>query len=110
MSEVQELEKQREDFKKLIHKRDLVLKLQKLNAVKELILDEYCTKECARYVGVAGDPAISKEDRELALEMGKAGQHLKRWLEVTIRMGNQAENQMPELDSAIEASRQESEE
>ena len=42
--------------------------------------------------------------------MGKAGQHLKRWLEVTIRMGNQAENQMPELDSAIEASRQESEE
>ena len=65
MSEVQELEKQREDFKKLIHKRDLVLKLQKLNAFKELILDEYCTKECARYVGVAGDPAISKEDREL---------------------------------------------
>ena len=39
MSEVQELEKQREDFKKLIHKRDLVLKLQKLNAFKELILD-----------------------------------------------------------------------
>ena len=36
MSEVQELEKQREDFKKLIHKRDLVLKLQKLNAFKEL--------------------------------------------------------------------------
>jgi hypothetical protein len=105
MSEVHELEKQRENYKKLMHKRDLALKLQKSSAFKELILDEYCTKECSRYVGVAGDPAISKEDRDLALEMGKAAQHFKRWLEITIRMGDQAEYQMPELDNAIETAR-----
>ncbi|MFR7882259.1 MAG: hypothetical protein ACLU5J_12910 [Christensenellales bacterium] len=33
--------------------------------------------------------------------MGKAGQHLKRWLNVSIRMGDHAENELPELENAI---------
>lgn len=106
MSDVTELEKQKEDYKEMIARRDLIQKLLRSPAFKKVILEDYCTKECARYVGVAGDPALGKDERDLALEMGKAGQHFKRWLEVSIQMGNHAEDQMEELDRAIEEANQ----
>lgn len=106
MSEVKELEKQRKDCEDLVKLRDDIMKLYKNSTFRKVILDQYCVKECARYIGVSGDPAISKDDRDLALEMGKAGQHLLRWLEVSVTMGNHAESQLPEIDKAIEEEEQ----
>ena len=101
MSEVTELENQKDQYKELIATRDAIKRLESNPDFKKIIIDQYCIKECARYIGVAGDPAVSKEDRDLALEMGKAGQHLKRWLNVSIRMGDHAKNELPELENAI---------
>lgn len=101
MSEVEKLEQQREDAKNLIQLRDNILKLYKNTTFRKVILDQYCVKECARYIGVAGDPALDKDNRDLALQMGMASQHLLRWLEVTIQMGNSAENELANIDQAI---------
>lgn len=101
MEEVTELEQQREQYKELIAIRDAIKRLEANPDFQKIVVEQYCVKECARYIGVAGDPAISKDDRDLALEMGKAGQHFKRWLNVSIRMGDHAEGELPELEEQI---------
>lgn len=64
-------------------------------------MDNFCLKECARYVQASGDPALNAESRQDALNIAQAAGHLKRYLSVVIQMGNHAERQMPDLDNAI---------
>ncbi|MFR7882258.1 MAG: hypothetical protein ACLU5J_12905 [Christensenellales bacterium] len=59
MSEVTELENQKDQYKELIAIRDAIKRLESNSDFKKIIIDQYCIKECARYIGVAGDPAIS---------------------------------------------------
>ena len=101
MSEVSELENQKKQYQELINLRDAILALNNNPYFKKAILESYCLNECARYVGVSGDPALRKEDRKLALEMAKGCQHLKRWLNVQIQMGDKAEKDIEEIDKLI---------
>lgn len=110
MSEVSDLEKQKKDFELALEERDLALKLYKNPDFKKLILDTFCTKECARYAQESGDPALSKEQREDAMAMAQAAGHLRRFLSLKVSMGNQAERLMPELDNALVEARQEEDE
>lgn len=107
MSEVYALEKQREDAKELLARRELALKLSKNPEFKKLILQEFCTNECARYAQSSADPALNAEQRADALALAQSAGHLRRWLSVIVTMGNNAERAMPELDEAIEMARQE---
>jgi|SRR5690606_30251700 len=107
MSEVFALEKQLEDSKEAIARRDLALKLYKNPEFKKLILDEFCTTECARYAQSSADPALGDRERADALGIAQASGHLRRYLSVVVTMGNQAERLMPDLESAIEEARQE---
>jgi hypothetical protein len=107
MSEVSQLERQREGSLALIAERDLALKLSDNPDFKKLILEEFCVRECARYAQSSGDPALTAEQRADALALSQAAGHLRRWLSVKVRMGNQAEGQLPELEAAIEEARQE---
>lgn len=109
MSEVSvhELEKQKKDLEKALEERELALKLYKNPEFKKLILDTFCTKECARYAQESADPALSPEQRADALAMAQAAGHLRRFLSVKVTLGNQAERLMPELDLNLVEARQE---
>lgn len=107
MSEVFALEKQLEDGKSMIVKRELALKLYNNPEFKKLILDEFCTQDCARYAQLSADPALKENERADALAIAQAAGHLRRFLSMTIQLGNQAERIGPEIEQAILEARQE---
>ena len=107
MSEVFALEKQLEDSKQAIARRELALKLYNNPEFKKLIIDEFCTTECARYAQLSADPSMGANERADSLAMAQASGHLRRFLSVIVSMGNQAERMLPDLEAEIEAARQE---
>lgn len=107
MTAVSGLEKQLEDSKSLIKLRDMAIKLYSNPEFKELIIDGFCLKDCARFAQESGDPALNAEQRADALGMAQAAGHLRRFLSTTVVMGNNAANQIPALEEAIVEARQE---
>lgn len=107
MSEVFELERQKEQIEKEIKEREMALKLYTNPEFKKLILETFCITECARYAQESSDPALSPEERADALAMAQAAGHLRRFLSVKVSMGNRAERLLPELESVLVEARQE---
>lgn len=107
MSEVSQLENQLAGTKALIARRDLALRLSENADFKELILNQFCVQECARYAQVSGDPAVSDRDRADSLAMSQAAGHLRRYLSVCVQMGNVAARDVEELEENIILARQE---
>lgn len=107
MSEVNALEKQLDDAKEFIARRDLAVKLYKNPEFKKLIIDEFCGSECARYAQTSADPALSDRERADALAIAQAAGHLRRYLSVIVTMGNQSEQMLDRLEAEIEIARQE---
>ena len=107
MSEIHNLEKHLQNAKELADRRKMALKLSENREFKKLILDEFCTAECARYAQSSADPALKTEERADALAMAQAAGHLRRFLSVVVQMGSVAERDIPQLETAIEDARQE---
>ena len=107
MSEVFHLERQLEEYKKVVERRDLAKKLYNNREFKKVILDDFCITECARYAQSSGDPALTPEQRADALAMAQAAGHLRRYLSVTVQLGNSGEGQIADLEQAILEARQE---
>lgn len=107
MSEVTALEKQLEEAKVYISRRDLAVKLYNNPEFKKLIIDEFCGSECARYAQTSADPALDDRQRADALAIAQAAGHLRRYLSVIVTMGNQSEEMLDRLEAEIEAARQE---
>lgn len=107
MSQVEALEQQLSDGKKLVERRKAAQRLAENRDFKRLIMDEFCGTEAARYVQVSGDPAIKAEERADALNIAQASGHLKRYLSMVIQMGAVAEREMGNLEEAIEEARTE---
>jgi hypothetical protein len=101
MSEVLNLQKQRDDAKEMIEQAETALRLFNNPDFKKLILNEFCINECARYAQSSADPALNENQRADALAIAQAAGHLRRFLSVKIQMGNQADRQMADLDQAI---------
>lgn len=102
MDELKELEFQRETAEFFIKRKEMIQRLQDNPDFKKVITEEFCEKECAGYAKASGDPSLSKEDRESALQMAQAAGHLQRFLSICIRMGMTAEGQLKEIDTMIE--------
>jgi hypothetical protein len=105
--QIQQLEGQLSQAKKIVAQRDMALKLSNNREFRALILDEFCTQECARYAQASGDPALSSENRADALAMSQAAGHIRRWLSVKVQMGNSAERDIAEVEAALEEARAE---
>jgi len=105
MSQVTQLEQQKSDFKAAIEKRGMASRLMKNRDFRKLILEEFCTAECARYVQASADPNLSKDEQADALALAQAAGHIRRYLNVVDQMGNHAENMMGHLDDAIDEAR-----
>jgi hypothetical protein len=107
MSEVAALEHQLDNAKELMRLRDVAMKLSNNREFKELILDRFCVKECARYAQLSADPGLSENDRANSLALAQAAGHLRPFLSVTVQMGNSAAGQIQDLEEAIIEARQE---
>lgn len=107
MSEVLQLEQQLTDSKKLVAEKAMALKLAENREFRKLILEEFCVQECARYAQASADAALSADDRANALAMAQAAGHLRKWLSVKVQMGNVAERDIAELETALEEARAE---
>jgi hypothetical protein len=105
MSDVRQLEQQITNAKELIERRDKAIRLGQVPLFRELILDEFCTKEAARLVHMSADPAMSQEQRADALAMAQAGGHLRRYLSIMCRMGDQAGEDLVDIEQALEEAR-----
>lgn len=109
MSEVSQLEAQLAAGIEAKAQREIALKLYHNPEFKKLILQEFCTNECARYVQASADPALTAEQRADALNMAQAAGHLRRFLSVIVTKGNQAERLEEELEQNIQQARYEEE-
>ena len=107
MSEVYALEAQLAEAKENMARRDLALQLYNNPAFKKLILEEFCVKDCARYAQQSADPALTDRQRADALALAQAAGHLRRFLSVTVVMGNNGEHAQEALEQEIIAARQE---
>jgi hypothetical protein len=101
MTEVEQMEAQKDQAKELVELRDLAIRLSNNREFKKLIRDHWMVVEAARYVQISADPSLKAEERADARAMAQATGHLKRWLSVTIRMGNIAEDEINGLDEAL---------
>lgn len=108
-TQVEQLEAQKAQAQELIKKRDRVLRLADVKLFKEIILDEFCEAESARYAHASADPALKPEERADALAMAQAGGHLRRWLSMQVQMASVAERQLPDIEEHLEEARFEEE-
>lgn len=102
MSEVDELINEKERLNKLIQLKNKVLKLKENKEFQEIILENFCEKDCAGYIRTSINTCISKKSRKNALELAKASGHLLNYLDVIITQGNVAEKQLLVLETEFE--------
>lgn len=98
---VEELRRHQADQQVLVKARDRAIALSTNPDFKELILNGFCLTEAARYAQESGDPMLTPEMRADALNMAQASGHLKRFLSLTITMGNTAAKNIQEADDYI---------
>lgn len=104
MSEVtvEQLEQHITRLKGAVDLRDAAIKLAGNREFRKLILDGFCGTEAARYVQESGDPALTPAQRQDALNIAQASGHFKRFLSVTIALGNQAANDVRSSEDQID--------
>lgn len=98
---VEQLRQHQADQKTLVDARDLAIALSTNREFKKLILDGFCTTEAARYVQESCDPMLTPAQRADALALAQASGHLKRFLSLTITIGNTAARSIQEADDYI---------
>lgn len=102
MTELEQLQEQKEQYKKAIEIKNAVERLNNNEDFKKIILDLFCVTECARYVQSSVNINLPAENRDWALQMAQAGGLLKEFLIVKITQGKHAENNMSRLEEEIE--------
>lgn len=110
MSEVSRLEKLKSEDRLSIDRLEMLERLSRNKDFQRLINDQYMVTECAVLAHTAGNPALSKDQREDAMQMAMASGHLKRFLRVTEMQGIAARARVDELNAAIEDARLEKDE
>lgn len=104
---IQALEQHIVEQKRIAEMADIAVRLNDNPDFRKLILEGFCLTEAARYVQCSGDPALGKEERQDALNMAQASGHLKRFLSVTVLMGNEADKSILDAQRQIEELRAE---
>ena len=97
---LEQVENQIVQIEALVETRARIQRMSQNSDFKELINKRYLVEEAAAFAASAGDPAMTKDQREEALSMALAPGHLKRWLSVQVTMANTAEDQLPQLKHA----------
>ena len=107
MANIEQLEQQKIGMREAIERRDIAVRLAGNRDFKKLILEYFCVEECARYARQSADPAMDAAAQKDSLAMAQAAGHLKRFLSVVIRMGDDCAGHMAELDEMLDELRAE---
>lgn len=107
MSELMQLEEQLRQTKEVAEFGELARKLYENHEFRKVIIDGFMLRECARYVQISCDPNLKSNEREDALAIAQAAGHLKRFLSVTVQMGDVAKDTIRDIEAGIERARQE---
>ena len=107
MSEVNQLQKQLDDYKKLSERRKQALRLSENKDFKKLVLEGFCVTDAASYVSASADPQLTPAQRQDALNIAQAAGHLKRFLSIQMQMGAHAEREIAQIEEAIVAAQAE---
>lgn len=103
--EIEQLEHQKEINKELIHKGNLLNKLEQYPEFKEIILDDFCLKDCARYLQVSVNTLVAPEARENSLNMAKASGYLLSYLDTIKAKALTASQQQLNIDRELDSLR-----
>lgn len=107
--EIAGLEHRIESAKGAIVFAEDVRKLLGNRLFREVILNKFCVEHCARYVQESGDPLLSAENRADALNMAQAAGHLRRWLDLSVRIGEAEAGLLPNIQEELDVVRAEPE-
>lgn len=107
MASIEQLEQQKIGMNEAIERRNIAVRLAGNRDFKKLILEYFCVEECARYARQSADPAMDEAAQRDSLAMAQAAGHLKRFLSVVIRMGDDCAGHMAELDEMLDELRAE---
>lgn len=91
MDAIKRAEAEIEKYQELVARKDQVLKLMSNKDFEEFILKYFCVEECARYVCASVDTNLGEDERRDALAVAQSAAHLKRFLNITLKMGEDAE-------------------
>lgn len=101
MQNIQQLEAFIAEQKTLAKMADAAVRLNDNPDFRELIVKGFMLNEAARYAQESGDPMLSPGQRQDALNMAQASGHLKRFLSVTIVMGNEADRAIRNAEAQL---------
>jgi hypothetical protein len=104
-SVVQGLEHQLEDAKALIERREMALRLSNNRDFQKLIVEGFMQKDCAAFTHESTDPALTADQRAMALQSAQAAGALKRFLQYSFQMGHHAAGQLTELEETLAEAR-----
>lgn len=107
--EIAGLEHRIEAAKVAITRGEDIRKLMGNKLFRDVILNLFCKEDCARYVQESGDPLLSADNRADALAMAQAAGHLRRWLDLGIRMADSEAGLLPQIQEELDAVRAEPE-
>lgn len=99
---IEELELHRKKLKDSVAYAEDVRKLMGNSLFRKVILEDFCIQSAARYVQESCDPLLTAEQRADALALAQAGGHLKRWLDITLRMADTSESSILDVDAELE--------
>jgi hypothetical protein len=85
-------------LKTVADRREEALRLLNNRDFQSLIMQYYCVTEAARLAQMAGQLGVSKLDQDAAMDMAKATGHLKRFLDVIVKQGDQAVAQLAQYN------------
>ncbi|AVJ48985.1 hypothetical protein [Klebsiella phage KP8] len=99
---IEELEIHRNKLKASVAYAEDVRKLMGNPLFRKVILEDFCIQSAARYVQESCDPLLTADQRADALALAQAGGHLKRWLDITLRMADSSERSILDVDDELE--------
>lgn len=107
MNTIQEIENDMVKNKERVRLARLVDKLMLNREFKELIINGFCTEDCARNAQLSTDTRLSDSDRADALGNAQAPGYLIRYLKFIEIQGRQAERDLGDSEAALEELRAE---
>lgn len=104
-SVVEGLEQQLSDAKQQVERAKTAVRLYNNRDFRKLIIEGFCRDDSARFVAQSGDPALSPEQKQDALNLAQAGGHLRRFLSAQVQLGATAERELADLEMELEEAR-----
>ena len=104
MSEItaSNLEAQRKALQEQVDLTKAIERLYLNPDFQSVILDQFMTKEAARFVQSSIDPNLDSNKRADALGMAQASGYLRQFLEVSKMIGHQADYTITQIDNELE--------